>query len=339
MEILRHYEGIPKALRGAAAALGNFDGFHRGHQAVVGEAGRIARQEKIPLAVVVSEPHPRTFFNPQGEPFRLTGFRERLALFETFGVDVVLVLPFTRELASFPPERFVADVLHDGLALKHVVVGYDYRFGKGRIGDVAALKTLGAKSGIAVHEIAPVPFGAEGDAGAPYSSTLVRDALKQGEARKAAAMLGHWWTVNGAIALGERRGRRIGFPTSNIAFGESIVPAFGVYAVRARVEGAGQKLFDGAANLGVRPTFGEGNVLLEAHLFDFNGEHYGRHIQVHFVGRLRPERKFADIDALKAQIAKDCEAARVLLADPENAHDRLPPPTLDAYLAAHPVPF
>ncbi|HXV74349.1 MAG TPA: riboflavin kinase, partial [Sphingomonadales bacterium] len=224
MEILRHYEDIPETWRGAAAALGNFDGFHRGHQAVVGEAGRIARKEKIPLAVVVSEPHPRTFFSPDAEPFRLTGFRERLALFESFGVDLALVLPFTKELSSFPPERFAAEVLAKGLGLKHVVVGYDYRFGKGRAGDAVALKSLGEKYGIAVHEIAPVPFGVEGVAGVPYSSTLVREALKKGEARKAAAMLGHWWTVNGAIDFGERRGRRIGFPTSNIAFAGTLIP-------------------------------------------------------------------------------------------------------------------
>lgn len=336
MDILRHYEGVPKALRGAAAALGNFDGFHRGHQVVVGETGRIARKEKIPLAVVVTEPHPRTFFNPSAEPFRLTGFRERLALFEAFGVDLALVLPFTRELASFPPKKFVVDVLHQGLDLKHAVVGYDYRFGKGRAGDAAALKTLGEKSGIRVHEIAPVPFGVEGAAGMPYSSTLVRDALRNGEARRAAAMLGHWWTVNGKIDPGERRGRRIGFPTSNVAFEWTLVPRHGVYAIRARLEGAGEKLFEGVANIGVRPTFGESPVMLEAHLFDFTGDHYGRHIQVHFVAWIRPERKFEDVEALKTQIGKDCETARVLLSDPENAHGHLPPPTLDAFLAAHP---
>lgn len=338
MEILRHYEGVPDALKGAAAALGNFDGFHRGHQVVVGETGRIARAEKIPLAVVVTEPHPRTFFNPGAEPFRLTGFRERLALFETFGVDLALVLPFTGELASFPPEKFVAEVLHRGLGLKHVVVGYDYRFGKGRSGDAGALKALGGGHRIHVHEIAPVPFGVEGAAGVPYSSTLVRDALKRGEARKAAALLGHWWTVNGKIVSGEQRGRRIGFPTANVEFPDSIIPAYGVYAVRARLDGAGEKLFDGVANIGVRPTFGETTVMLEAHLFDFKGDHYGRHIQVHFVARIRPEKKFADAAALKAQIAKDCEAARSLLSDPENAHAHLPPPTLDAYLKTRAAP-
>ena len=336
MDILRHYEGVPAAFKGGAAALGNFDGFHRGHQVVAGETGRLARKEQVPLAVVVSEPHPRTFFNPGAEPFRLTGFRERLALFETFGVDLALVLPFTQELASFPPEKFVSEVLHRGLGLKHVVVGYDYRFGKARAGDASALKSLGATCGIRVHAISPVPFGIEGAAGVPYSSTLVRDALKKGEARKAAAMLGHWWTVNGKIDPGERRGRRIGFPTSNVAFAETLIPRHGVYAIRARLEGAGEQLFEGAANIGVRPTFGESKVLLEAHLFDFKGEHYGRHIQVHFVAWILPEQKFADLEALKAQLARDCETARVLLADPENADGHLPPPTLAAYLAAHP---
>jgi len=336
MEIIRHTDDLPKSMAGAVAALGNFDGFHRGHQVVVGEAGRLAKKAGVPLMVVVTEPHPRSFFNPDAEPFRLTPFRERLALLEHFGVDIAVVLPFTKYLANLTPEQFTGDVLKDGLKISRVVVGYDYRFGKGRAGDVKGLKDLGQKFDFSVTEIPQVHFGVEGAAGEPYSSTLVRTALKEGQARRAAALLGHWWTVNGPIIDGEKRGRRIGFPTANIELHESIVPQLGVFAVRARVEGARDKLFDGVANIGVRPTFGESKVLLEAHLFDFSGDHYGRHIRLHFIGGIRPEKKFENVDQLVHQIKKDSEVARDLLADPENAHELHRPPTLDAYLKTHP---
>jgi len=338
MEIIRHIEDSPKSMAGAVAALGNFDGFHRGHQVVVGEAGRIAREQKIPLMVIMTEPHPRAFFNPEGEPFRLTPFRERLNLLERFGVDVAVVLPFNRDLANHTPAEFAAEILTKGLHVSWLVAGYDYRFGKGRAGDVSTLKKLGKDFGFKVTEIPQVHFGVEGAAGEPYSSTQVRTALKEGKARKAAALLGHWWTVNGPIIDGEKRGRRIGFPTANIEFHDSIVPQFGVYAVRARVEGAGDKLFDGVANIGIRPTFGEGKVLLEAHLFDFRGNHYGRHIRLHFIGGIRPEKKFSGIEELKKQIEQDCQTARELLADPENAHELHQPPTLEGYLKSHPKP-
>ena len=335
MEIIRHSDDLPKTMAGAVAALGNFDGFHRGHQVVVGEAGRLAKKADVPLMVVVTEPHPRSFFNPDAEPFRLTPFRERLALLEHFGVDIAVVLPFSKDLASLTPEQFTEGVLKKGLKVSGVVVGYDYRFGKGRAGDVTVLTDLGKKFGFAVTEIPQVHFGVEGAAGEPYSSTLVRSALKEGKARRAAALLGHWWTINGPIIDGEKRGRRIGFPTANIEIHDSIVPRLGVFAVRAWVEGAGGKLFDGVANIGVRPTFDENKVLLEAHLFDFSGDHYGRHIRLHFIGGIRPEKKFENVNQLVSQIKQDSEVARDLLADPENAHKLHRPPTLVDYLKAH----
>lgn len=338
MEIIRHIDQFPKGLGGAVAALGNFDGFHRGHQVVVGEAGRLAREAGLPLMVITTEPHPRSFFNPEGEPFRLTPFRERLALLEAFGVDVAVVLHFNKDLAGTPAENFASDILRKGFGISRAVVGYDYRFGKGRAGDVNALRELGKKNGFDVAEIPQVHFGIEGAAGEPYSSTLVREALKEGKARRAAALLGHWWTVNGPIIDGEKRGRRIGFPTANIEFHDSIIPRLGVYAVRARIEGTEDRLIDGVANIGVRPTFGESKVLLEAHLFNFSGDHYGRHIRLHFIGGIRPEMKFTGVDELKAQIAKDCTTARDLLSDPENAHHLHQPPALDGYLRNHPKP-
>ncbi len=340
MDIIRHMDDLPRRLKGGVIALGNFDGFHRGHQVVIGEAGRLAKAENKPLLVLVTEPHPRAFFNPQGEPFRLTPFRERLNLLETFGVDGAIVLTFNKELSNLTPEEFSKTILKKDLIAANVVVGYDYRFGKGRAGNAKILTDLGAQFGFGVTIIPQVHFGVEGAAGEAYSSTLVRTALKEGKPRKAAALLGHWWTVNGPILDGEKRGRRIGFPTANIEFHDSIVPRFGVYAVRARLEGAGDSLIDGVANIGVRPTFGGGKVLLEAHLFNLEGEHYGRHIRLHFVAGIREEKKFASLDDLKAQIARDCLTARELLDDPENAHDRLVPPTLEGYLRSHPkAPF
>ena len=337
MEIVRHISEFPKALKGAVAALGNFDGFHRGHQVVVGEAGRMAKEAGAPLIVVVTEPHPRSFFNPDGEAFRLTPFRERLNLLEQFGVDGAVVLQFNKDLANHTPDDFAAKILSAGLGVSRVVVGYDYRFGKGRAGDVDILAELGAKYKFEVSVIPQVPVGVEGAAGQPYSSTLVRAALKEREARRAAALLGHWWTVNGLVAEGEKRGRQIGFPTANVEFHDSIVPGFGVYAVRCRIEGQGG-LFAGVANFGVKPTFGGEKVMLEVYLFDFEGDLYQKHLRVHLVGGIRPEKKFDGIAALKTQIGKDIKAAKILLDDPENAHEHLPPPTLDDYLKLHPKP-
>lgn len=338
MEIIRHIDDLSPALHGGVAALGNFDGFHRGHQVVVGEAGRIAKSENKPLLVVMTEPHPRAFFNPEGEAFRLTPFRERLNLLETFGVDGAIILPFNKELSSLTPEEFTGEVLKKGLEISHAVVGYDYKFGKGRAGDAGVLGKLGKTFNFDASVIPQIHFGVEGAAGEAYSSTLVRQALKDGKPRQAAALLGHWWTVNGPIVDGEKRGRRIGFPTANIEFHDSLVPQYGVYAVRARVEGAGDALTDGVANIGVRPTFGGEKVLLEAHLFNFDGDHYGRHIRLHFIAGIRPEKKFNGLDALKAQILKDCETAKELLEDPENEHNHLQLPTLEAYLKSHPKP-
>lgn len=338
MEIIRHTDDLPGKLEGGVAALGNFDGFHRGHQVVVGEAGRIARSQKKPLLVILTEPHPRSFFNPGGEPFRLTPFRERLNLLETFGVEGAVILNFNQDLANKKPEEFAGEILKKGLKISHAVVGYDYRFGHKRAGEAQTLEKLGKDFGFDCSIIPQVHFGVEGAAGQAYSSTLVRQALKEGQARKAAALLGHWWTVNGPILGGEKRGRRIGFPTANIEFHDSIVPRYGVYAVRARVEGAGERLIDGVANIGVRPTFGGDKVLLEAHLFDFDGDHYGRHIRLHFVAGIRPEKKFDSLDALKGQIGLDCETAKEILADPENVHEHLQLPGLENYLESHPKP-
>ena len=337
MRILRHTNELTAADRGCVVALGNFDGFHRGHQVVIGEAGRLAREMGLLLAVVVTEPHPVSFFAPNAPAFRLTPFRERAQLLEQFGVDVLLVLPFDKELASMPAQNFVLDILCAGLNAKHVFVGYDYRFGKGRGGGTDVLGYMGDMEGFGLSVIKAVTVGLEGYAGEIYSSTVVRKALQNGEARKAAALLGHWWTINGRVTEGDKRGRTIGFPTANIELGESLLPKLGVYAVRVRFEG-GTKTVSGVANIGKRPTFDKRDVLMEVHLFDFDQDIYGQHLRVELVAFLREEQKFDGIESLKTQIHKDSRIAKIVLAEPENAVDRLIAPSLDGYLGLFPEP-
>lgn len=336
MDIVRHPQDLPAELRGSVAALGNFDGFHRGHQAVVAEAGRLAREMGAPLAVITTEPHPRHFFRPDEPPFRLTPFRERAFLLEHFGVDLLGCLAFDRVLAATPPHAFVAEILLSGFGVLHVVTGWDYRFGHKRAGDASLLRWMGEMEGFGVTVLPPVRIAGQPD-GAVYSSSAAREALRRGEARRAADILGHCWAIAGHVVGGERRGRAIGFPTLNLPLGEALRPRFGVYAVRAEIEGLGE-IREGVANIGRRPTFEGTEDLLEVHLFDFEGDLYGRHARVELVEFIRSEQKFDGIEALKAQIACDCDTARARLADPGNARAPLLPPTLDAYLAACPEP-
>lgn len=324
MDIIRHPGDMPETLRPCVAALGNFDGFHRGHQQVVGIAGRLARQSGRPLAVITTEPHPRHFFRPDDPPFRLTPFRERAFLLECFGVDILGSLVFDAALAAHSAEAFLRDILLDGFGVAHVVVGFDYRFGKGRGGDAALLRAAGERHGFEVTIVPPVTIGAGGEAPV-FSSSLIRETLQAGAARRAAALLGHWWALQGRVETGERRGSRIGFPTANIAPGEALRPRHGVYAVRLTVEGE-EVARDGVANFGRRPTFGDAEPLLEVHLFDFAGDLYGRHVRVEFVDFVREERKFDGIEALVVQIAADCATARAILAAPDNDRARLLPP-------------
>ncbi len=317
-------------------ALGNFDGFHRGHHVVLGEAGRIARARGLPLAVMVTEPHPVRFFKPESPEFRLTPFEERAALLAAFGVDILLVLPFNQDLASTSADAFITTVLLDGLHAAHVVVGYDYRFGKGRQGDADRLRETGSKSNFDVSVIDAVTIGIDGFAGEVYSSSLVREALENGKPRRAAALLGHWWTISGKVIKGDQRGRTIGFPTANLALGPRIAPRHGVYAVRVSTDN-GVTTFDGVANFGSRPTFDKTDVVLEVHLFDFNADLYDQTISVELVSFLRSEHKFNGLEALKIQIKQDCLTARTVLTDPENDRARLAPPSLGDYLRLYPA--
>lgn len=309
MRIFRH-DTVAAAERGAVVAIGNFDGIHLGHQAVIGEAGRIARAGGLPHAVLTFEPHPRRVFRPDDPPFRLTPFRAKSRHLEALGVDLLFTLHFDPAFAQRSAADFIEGVLVRNLGVRHAVVGYDFVFGHQRGGTPALLQGRGAELGFGVTVVGPI--AAQG--GAVYSSTRIRELLGTGKPRQAAALLGRFWEIEGRVERGDARGRSIGFPTANLMLDDYLRPAAGVYAVRAGIEEDGRTLWhDGVANLGRRPTFGGSDLRLEAHLFDFDRDLYGRHLRVALIEHLRAERKFPGIDALKAQIAADVTQARALL--------------------------
>ena len=311
MQVVRHFENIAPAFRGVSVALGNFDGVHRGHRAVIGAAQEVAGNLNVPLGVLIFEPHPQEYFAPQKPFFRLTPFRAKARLLEQLGVEVIFALPFDARMAGMEPVDFVTDVIMHGLNAVHVAVGYDFRFGAKRAGDAALLAYMGQMEGFGVSIVPPVM----GKAGEIYSSTRIRAFLNEGEPEKAAGLLGHWWTVDGRIVSGDKRGRVIGFPTLNIPLHEHVPLKRGVYAVRVEIEDGPYKgFFDGVANVGHRPTFGKSELLLEAHLFDFEGDLYGAHADVSFIAFLREERRFEGLEALKSQIGLDGAQAKRHLA-------------------------
>lgn len=323
MHVLRHYDDVPVQLRGAVVALGNFDGVHRGHQALIGQARQMARNSAAAVGVLAFEPHPQEFFKPNEAAFRLTPFRIKARLLAELGADVLFALSFDAAMAQMTAEEFVRTVLVQGLGVSGVVVGRDFRFGKGRAGDGAMLAALGKAHGFSVHLHAPV---AAGNSGVKISSTLIRETLKAGRPEEAARLLGHWWTIESHVEHGDKRGRVIGFPTINMRWEGSLAPAYGVYAVRARDldSGDGGPRYDGVANFGIRPMYALPQPLLETYLLDFDGDLYGRHMSVELIAYLRPEAKFASLEALKAQIDRDLAAARQALRQ-----SGLVPPPLD----------
>lgn len=298
--------------RGASVALGNFDGLHLGHQAVIA-AARAAKAESAPLGVAVFDPHPRRFFVPHAEPFRILSDTVRDRLLAELGVDVLYRLPFDRALSLMDDRAFATEVLGKAMGVAHVAVGADFRFGRDRVGDSSSLERLGQELGFGVTSLGPVgSAGASGKAAMRVSSTVIREAIKAGDMALAARLMTRPWTVDGVVERGDQRGRTIGFPTANLSLGDLVRPKLGVYAVAARIEGD-PKLVKGVANIGRRPTFGGEDERLEAHFFDFEGDLYGRRIEVEVRAFLRPERKFDGLEALKAQIAADAAAARAAL--------------------------
>jgi riboflavin kinase/FMN adenylyltransferase len=298
---------LPEHLRGAVAAIGNFDGVHRGHQAVVDLALARGAALGAPVVAVTFEPHPRSVFRPDQPVFRLTPPLEKARLLQALGLDAVIVIPFTPEFSASSARAFVEDVLVGAMALKHAVVGYDFHFGAGRKGSPDFLRAEGARLGFGVDIIEA--FVAED--GAPVSSSRIRDALARGDLAEASGLLGYRWFVEAEIIHGAKRGRQLGIPTANMALAPECALAHGVYAVTFHVEGT---THHGVANFGRRPQFDNGAPLLETYVFDFEGDLYGKLAEVTFISHLRPELKFSGVDALVAQMQADIAEARALLA-------------------------
>ena len=308
MRRLGHREAVPDSLRGAILALGNFDGFHLGHQRVVAEAVDWARAEGRPAIVATFDPHPVRHCAPHVPPFRLTTLDQREELFAAAGADAMLVFHFDDALAATPAQAFVGDLLARDLGAAGVVTGEDFTFGKARGGDVALLAAEGAKHGLAARAVGPVDDGS-----LVVSSSRIRDALKAGDCETATRLMTRPFAVRGVVQHGDKRGRDIGYPTANLDLGAYLRPRYGIYAVTGRIVDSGEVL-NGAANLGIRPQFEPPKELLEPYFFGFDGDLYGREIEVALHHFLRPEAKFDGLDALKAQMAEDCARARELLA-------------------------
>jgi len=307
MERLDGSSAVPDALRGGIVALGNFDGFHKGHQAVVGRAVARARAEGRPALVATFDPHPVRFFKPDVPPFRLTTLDQRERLFGATGADAMLVYRFDAELAQVTAPDFVADYLASRAGAAGVVTGEDFTFGKGRGGNVEVLKLLGQANRLSVDAVAPVD-----DDGEPVSSSRIRDALVAGDCDTAARLLTRPFAIEGIVVHGDRMGHQLGYPTANIPLDRYQRPRFGVYAVRARLGG---QTLEGVANLGNRPMFDPPKELLEPYFFDFDEEIYGETVEVDLLAFIRDEYRFDSLDALKDQIARDCEAARARLSE------------------------
>ena len=304
---LTHDQPLPEALRGSIVALGNFDGFHHGHQAVVNRAIALGFHERRPVIVATFDPHPVRFFKPDVPPFRLTSLDQRERLFAHAGADAMLVFRFDAELASMDADAFVAEILARRLGVAGVVTGDDFSFGKGRTGDVDLLRKLGEQYGVRAEAVAQVMIDGE-----RVSSGRIREALAAGDPGTATHLLTRPFAVEAVVERGDGRGHALGFPTANVSLGRYQRPAYGIYAVRVRLDDDSEH--SGVASFGVRPTFEEGEEYLETFIFDWEGDLYDRTIEIGLIAYLRPEAKFDSVEALVEQMRKDEAEARRLLA-------------------------
>jgi len=324
MRLIRYIDDVPAALKGCVVALGNFDGLHRGHQAVIGKAKALAHKKNVPLAVMTFEPHPRAFFTPNQDAFRLSPFRIKCRQMRIMGVDFLYVQRFNAAFSSNSADVFVDKFLIDGLQVSHVVVGYDYVFGSKRGGNADFLKARGKEAGFGVTAVEEFRI----DSKAQVSSTAIREFLAEGACKEAAVLLDRHWEIAGRVEHGDQRGRHLGFPTANLPLGQHHNPREGVYGVRAGIDRGGETVwYNAVANFGRRPTFNKNDVLLEVHFFDFDEDLYQKQLRVALVEFIRPEQKFDGIEALKTQLMRDCERAREILADqdfPANPYPFVP---------------
>ena len=306
--IVTDWRDLPDRLRGAAVAIGAFDGVHRGHQAVIAQARAAADRLGAPLAVVSFAPHPRRWFQPEAAPFRLMTATQMARAMAPLGVDRLHLLPFDAAMAAMSDAAFATEVLGAGLGIRHAAVGFDFTYGKGRTGSPEGLRRHGEALGFGVTVVDRI----DDPDGLKLSSSGVREALKAGDMPRAAAILGRPFAIEGEVAHGDKRGRTIGVPTANVPMGDYMRPAYGVYATRTRLPDG--RVIDGVANLGVRPMFEIDQPLLEVWLFDFDEDLYGQTVETGLIAFLRGELAFDDLDGLKVQIKKDAEAARAVLA-------------------------
>jgi riboflavin kinase/FMN adenylyltransferase len=309
MELVRGLYNLRPEHRGCAATIGCFDGVHLGHQAVLAQLVEQGKRRQLPVTLITFEPQPREYFTPQAAPPRLTRFREKLEVLQHCGIDRVVCLRFNDQLASLTPEAFIQRILLDGLDVKYLLVGDDFRYGKARSGDYKLLEQTGYRHGFPVVNMHTFCVGT-----ARVSSTRIREALQQGDLSGAAALLGRPYWMSGRVAHGDKRGRTIGFPTANIFLHRTAVPVEGVFAVE--MHGIDGRPLPGVANVGNRPTVDGTRSLLEVHLFDFDREIYGRHVRVSFLKKLRAERKFDSFEKLKQQIQLDAGQARDFFRTP-----------------------
>ncbi len=311
MLIVRDIAFLAPEYRGAVAAIGNFDGVHLGHQAVIARTREIAAGLGAPPGVMTFEPHPREVFAPDAPPFRLMNAEARANRLQKLGIARLFEVPFTHALAAHTPEAFAREIIADQLGLAHVLVGEDFCFGKGRAGNAHDLGRFGAEMGFGVTIAPMVAHGPS-----RISSTAIREALTVGDPRRAAEMLGHWHRIEGPVIQGDQRGRELGYPTANMSISGLHPPRFGVYAVKVDVlAGPHAGSYDGAASIGVRPTFGTHTANCETYLFGFAGDLYDTHLSVALVEHLRDEERFDGAEALVAQMEADCARAREILAD------------------------
>jgi len=308
MRWLDHRETVPDALRGAIIALGNFDGFHKGHQAVVGEAISWAHAEGRPSIIATFDPHPVRFFKPDVPPFRLTTLEQRQELYLAAGATAMLVFHFDSELAGTSAEDFITEILIDRFGAHGVVTGGDFTFGQGAKGNVELLRSFGGANGLQSRVVDVVEDDSE-----TVSSSRIREALRDGDPQLAAKLLTRPFAIRGIVEHGDKRGRELGYPTANLVIDNYLRPKYGIYAVTGRILSTGEML-EGAASVGIRPQFEPPKELLEPYFFDFSGDLYGQEIEVAFHHFLRGEAKFDSLDELTAQMEKDCAQAKRLLS-------------------------
>ena len=318
LRLIKGWKGLPQSDRGAAVAMGTFDGVHRGHQQVIALAAKAAGELGAPLGVITFDQHPRTYFRPHEPAFRLMKPDQQARALEALGVDMLYVLPLGPELANMSDREFATQVLHEGLGARHVAVGFDNSFGKDRTGSPQTLRAYGAELGFGVSVADPVADGS----GEKFSSTAVRDALRDGHPQEAARILSRPFAIEGEVQRGRQLGRKLGFPTANVALADYVIPKFGVYATRTRLPDG--RDIPGVANIGINPTIeGVRAPLLEVWLFDFDEDIYDQVIETDLIAFLRPELKFDGLEPMTAQVMKDAKQARDLLL-PEIEQTRSP---------------